>query len=635
MGNLRKKSTSWTDLSIFLFPVFLLELIKVLFVLLNRVPVSISGFGTLLRIIFYSLRFDCLVLLFVIFPLYTIVIISRSVNKPWLETLARFLYIFSIFILATLSFVDLVYYHFNYQRLSLYELSVVYTNLGLLLPTIKQYWYFVVALVAILLITIYFFPIRRGEKETRVDFLSNGIKWFIVGIFLFVMSWDFKSGQWLTPTSAFYVTRPENTPLMANAGSELLYSLRNKKKEDIRWHSFDDSTAFHLQPVIHQNLRVDSTAKKRNIVIFIMESVSAEDFDPKYRKRMMPFLDSLIGHSLYFSNFYANGFTSSSGFDAIVGGMPQLGQSDYFSLGYGYNKVDYAAKLLLQSGYNTYFNYGVMEYGYSLIKSSKMYGLQQSFGYGNSEFKKPTSKNEYGVYDHIFFPAVSKQMATIPQPFFSVIFNVSTHFPFNQLPSDILSSLPHFEKSNGRVLYYLDSVYRQFFSSIKGSAWYPNTIFIFLSDHYSRAEDRKDQTLEGKFHIPMFIFSPDNSFNGTNSRTGQQIDIPPTVLDLAGYGHPYFAFGTSLLDSTRNRFAINRFKNTIELIDDSTLLQYDLVLGRILGYYIRGADSQMKPNLTDLQSDKAARQLDQLKAFLQVFSSSVTRNKMSADAYKK
>ena len=83
--------------------------------------------------------------------------------------------------------------------------------------------------------------------------------------------------------------------------------------------------------------------------------------------------------------------------------------------------------------------------------------------------------------------------------------------------------------------------------------WFKNTIFIITADHTSHSKDKYFYSATGKFEIPLLVYDPSGQYiqAGINSKTVNQIDIMPTVLDIVNYPYPFFSLGTSMLDTTR------------------------------------------------------------------------------------
>ena len=106
---------------------------------------------------------------------------------------------------------------------------------------------------------------------------------------------------------------------------------------------------------------------------------------------------------------------------------------------------------------------------------------------------------------------------------------------------------------NRSAEYVYDEMLRNFFTSARTKPWFKNTIFIITADHTSHSKDKYFYSATGKFEIPLLVYDPSGQYiqAGINSKTVNQIDIMPTVLDIVNYPYPFFSLGTSMLDTTR------------------------------------------------------------------------------------
>jgi phosphoglycerol transferase MdoB-like AlkP superfamily enzyme len=563
-------------------------------------------------------------------------LLAEFVRWPVTLYFGRWLSILYTLLMAAILFlsaVDNIYFGSNHRRLAFTDLQQLYENNGLFWPFFRAYWWlFFLVLLLIAGAWILAEKWRKGVRQNKTS--GPSIVWCtaIYCLLLFFLGFDFRTRYFFTPSSGYFVMRSELVPYSSNTITELIASRRYARLDVAEWRFMPDDKALAIHPVVH-DIR-QRTPNHKNVVIFIIESASGKDFEAgPWRRQCMPFLDSLMEKSFVFDNFFANGRGSPAGFDAVIGGIPEGVAADFFRSGYGYNRAQWFPQVLKGHGYSTWFFYGVRKFNQSFLKTSRNFQLDNDFGYRHFEGSDTAADSWYGIYDHVFFPAVARQMTTIKPPFLSVIFNVSTHTPFNLLPQAVMDSMPDFGQSNGRALHYYDRSVRDLFGTIKQQSWFNNTIFLFVGDHFSRAADRSDKTIVGEYRIPMFIFSPDGSFKGHDSSTAQQIDIPPAILDLTGTGERFFSYGQSLFDSTRKHIAFNRHGSTLQAFDDHYLMQYNMVTRRAEGLYRYKTDSSLSSNLLESEPVAALRLTKELQAFWQVFAVTLSTNKMYPDAF--
>ncbi|HTQ65928.1 MAG TPA: sulfatase-like hydrolase/transferase [Puia sp.] len=623
----------WGFLSISGYTFIIFLILKAIFFALNFKGFSIRHTKEIYFLAIYSLRFDLIAALIVSLPVYIAVLIVKG--HPLKKIIIAPLYALIIFLVMFLGITDALYFHFNFRRISVNDFPVMWQNIQLAPYLFTKYWYLVLFVIICPVIT--FFAVQR--ILTYMYNRSLTIKQYIAGLlgmifFLGILLYDFNSRYWFTPASAFFITKADNVPFISNVLIETALSYKNEKKSPDQYLFMDDDKAKSFVPVVHEIKGIDTG--KKNIVLFIIESASREDFRPgQERRKLMPFIDSLMNQSMVFDNFFANGLASPAGFQAIIGGLPCLGFDDYFLSGYSYNKTEWMPDVLKKNGYRSYFFYGIRKFEFSFLKSIENFGFDEDFGYRNYTAGPNSNDGTYGIYDHLFFPAVALRMQKIDQPFFATIYNISTHIPFNLIPASVLDTLPDFPKSNGKSLRYYNDVLSNFFHQIQTRPWFNNTLFLFVSDHFSRASDRTQNTKVGAFEIPFFIYDPSGKLKGHISRPGEQIDIPCTILDLCNIHTTFFSYGHSLFDRSCKAYCYNQLRSTAQLIDSSFVIQYDLVQRKPDGLYNYFDDPGLQKDLSAVNKSKADSLITQLHAFYQVFTQTLTHNQMDPSTFGK
>ena len=125
----------------------------------------------------------------------------------------------------------------------------------------------------------------------------------------------------------------------------------------------------------------NTTINKQNIVIFIMESYSKE-FIGYYNEgeSYTQFLDSLMQHSLVFTNAYANGLKSIEALPAITASIPTLMDNPFITSDYAQNNFESMASLLNKEGYNTAFYHGGNKGTMGFYSFSRKAGFTDYFG---------------------------------------------------------------------------------------------------------------------------------------------------------------------------------------------------------------------------------------------------------------
>ncbi len=307
----------------------------------------------------------------------------------------------------------------------------------------------------------------------------------------------------------------------------------------------DELSVLHPDSLFPLNRYVEATPGlgKRNVVVILMESMSAAHLDELYNGRhITPYLSSLRDNSLYFSNFYSAGVHTNNGITATLYGFgPDFAKTTMTVPSNRYTGLPYA---LRQNGYHTYV----------FVTGNPQYDNMNSFFYDNSierifslyDYPKEKVVNNFGVPDDYMFSYslnyLQQRADTSDRPFFALFLTVSNHTPF---------IIPEAYRTSGadeqqQIIVYADDALRQFMSQARKTDWGKNTLFVLVGDHGNPVSTPYDYNLQYNT-IPCFFVGNDVPDSVITSPAQQQ-DIAPTLLGMLGL--PY----------TNNTMGINRLR---------------------------------------------------------------------------
>jgi Phosphoglycerol transferase and related proteins, alkaline phosphatase superfamily len=152
---------------------------------------------------------------------------------------------------------------------------------------------------------------------------------------------------------------------------------------------------------------------------------------------------------------------------------------------------------------------------------------------------------------------IKDSLANKDKPFLTTFITRSNHYPFN-----FAANMPKAEKEKSiqeRIIYtmnYADRQLARFVHSIQNEPWFENTYLIVMADHGFPLGENGNATMSGgayysTTHIPFVIIGK-NIPQKTDTISVSQIDIAPTILDLAGIKEPTPFIGHSLLKERKN-----------------------------------------------------------------------------------
>ncbi|MEI6816112.1 MAG: sulfatase-like hydrolase/transferase [Bacteroidota bacterium] len=607
----------------------LYSLLRIVFLFSNYTYFSQSSISDLLLSLISGLRFDASAIAFTNGLVIILLIIPTKLYQTnWYQAIVRVLFLTINIPFIILNCADIVYFRFTLKRATsdAFKLALVGDDFKNSLPLfIKDYWHIVLVGLVIIVLFGRFYKLTITRSNYLVIKENRIAKYITIVLITFLTILAARGGFQLRPLSIINASEssaPANAPLVLNTTFTLIKSYG--KNELINSKYFDDKTRHELFNPIHIKLDKDSFQKK-NVVIIILESFSKEyvsGMNPY--EGYTPFLDSLIRESLVFTNGFANGKKSIEAIPAILAGIPALMDEPLITSIYSGNKYCGIAEVLKkEGGYNTSFFHGGTNGTMGFEAFTKSIGFENY--YGRKEYNNEKDYDgHWGIFDEPFFQYFAKTINVDKEPFLSCIFSISSHHPYT-VPEKYTSI---FKKGNLPIhqsIRYTDYSLRRFFETSSKMPWFDNTLFIITADHTFDSEFASYQTPVGKYRVPIIIYQHNSSLKGKNDYAVQHIDILPTILDYLHYNKPYFAMGTSMLDSGCEHFSINFLNGIYQLISKDYSLQFDGNKTISLNDY--KTDTLMKVNLMSSKTTLKDSLERKLKAMIQEYNQDMISNK--------
>ena len=154
---------------------------------------------------------------------------------------------------------------------------------------------------------------------------------------------------------------------------------------------------------------------------------------------------------------------------------------------------------------------------------------------------------DWGSWDQDLLQTAHDLFAKSPQPFLGLAFTTSTHLPF-QVPQGYASPYPSDSQTHAywNSVHYADGAIGDFFAAARTTGYFANTVFVLVADHRSGI-DLAGKSAPELHHIPCLVIAPGLT-PGIERAVASQLDVLPTVVDLAHWNTPYAALGRSLFD---------------------------------------------------------------------------------------
>jgi phosphoglycerol transferase MdoB-like AlkP superfamily enzyme len=633
------KENIYTALILRLLIIFLLySICRVLFFVFNISSFSELSITNFLQILLGGLKFDLSAILYI----NSLFILSQAVPfkfrfKPAYQSFfAKFYFITNGLGLA-FNLGDIGYYPFTLRRttFSLFKQFINERNLGQLAFKfmLVDYWYLTLIFVLAVFFMVWTY---RKIKIVPLQIPNQKLYYTISTIIMLLLAWFTVAGMRggfrhstrpITLSNAGeFVNNPAEINLVLNTPFAIMQTINTQPVKKVDYFS-NKTELDSLYNPIKQPIEQEPFLKK-NIVILILESFSREYLggfnksleNGKY-KGYTPFLDSLKKVSVSFNNAYANGRSSIEALPSVITSIPSI-KEPYILSYYSGNKLNGIASLLSQKGYYTSFFHGAPNGSMGFSSFVKMAGVQHY--YGKTEYNNDDDFDGiWGIWDEPFFQYWAKTMDTFKQPFFSTLFSVSSHHPF-EVPVAYKNKFPKGTIPVHQTIGYTDMALRKFFATASKMPWYKNTLFVLTADHSSLAYHPEYKTSLGAFAIPIMIFDPTGKIKGEVYYPVQQADIMPTILNYLHYDYSYFAFGKDMLNPKLNDFVVNTLGGTYQIIMGDYALLYNN--DKVEGLYNYRNDILMQHNLADENPLKKEELVKHLKAFIQQYNQHTVDN---------
>ncbi len=532
-----------------------------------------------------SLQFDTVSILYgegvwILLSLLPLPLLIRQ-SKLWRRVLFG-IYSTLAAIIISLNIADSIYFHYTQKRFTADEIFFAdnSNSLQLIFKFASENWLLVCGGVAIMALLIW--AARPSAKPT-----SPFKKWWqyypsatlalalSVGLAIGGIRGGFtRMTRPITLSNAtLYAENSAQANLILSNPFCILRTAGSSSKVEVPEHFSSQELEQIFSPEHYPTPSADSLGLKgRNVVIFIMESFSAEH--SKHLREDLyadhegytPFLDSLMRSGYCFKRMYSNGMRSIQAMPSILGSIPSL-KTPFVLMPQALGESRQLPQILKDKGYTTSFFCGSEAGSMGFGAYARSAGIDQLFAREDYEAKygKEDFDGYWGIWDDKFLQFVGEELTKMREPFFSTMFTLSSHHPF-VTPERLKGQLPEGKTAIQPCAAYVDRGFREFFHRFGNQEWLKRTIFVFVADHVSSERySQEAKSWPGDHHILGFIYAPESELRGEFYEPTQQIDIMPTILGLLCNEEPYFAYGRDIFSSNEEPWAIS-YENGFQVV---------------------------------------------------------------------
>ena len=303
-------------------------------------------------------------------------------------------------------------------------------------------------------------------------------------------------------------------------------------------------------------LFIDAHGQKINVILVILESFSNKVIEPLGgRKGLTPNINRLCNEGICFTDFYATGSRSDRGLSSLLAAYPALIKASSI-LGFPekMKNITFLPSYFGKHGYDLSFYYGgdinfyntnmmLIQSGVNNIISRKDFPFDQA------------SRQKWGAPDEFLYARCADELLRKKQPFFSVVYNISSHEPFD-VPE-------HFKRITGtsssdrycNSVAYTDSCLGVFIDRLKASPIWNNTLVIITSDHTSlEPAPVSDIEAPESYLIPMVWVGGVVKKPWRCHNICMQTDLSATLFQQLGWDFPKSPFSKNMFGSHHYAF---------------------------------------------------------------------------------
>ena len=360
-----------------------------------------------------------------------------------------------------------------------------------------------------------------------------------------------------TPNQSFYSYSNSvlKNDIVNNSTFALLYAIYLKKGEEMPSYGVKEKKIIkNLQTLRPHNYLTQNSLlhtqkstfkRKKSVVLVLMESFGNSYVGSLGGTPTTPYFDAMSKKGLFLSNMYSSSNRSNRGFEAVTTSLFPTYTNSYLKLAKSQQKFWTIASTMKKKGYKTIFLYG----GDSKFDNMKGFALSNGFDevFDKYNFDNSIKRYTWGVCDEALYNKAEEILKNAKEPIFLMMFSLSSHKPFDY-PS---GKIEYYKKapiqSFANAIKYSDYALHSFYINLKENNFFNKGCLAIVADHNAHISGAHKIPIQ-EFKIPALFLSNDIEPQEIKGTT-HQIDIAPTLLDIAGIDADIPAMG---IDLTKN-----------------------------------------------------------------------------------
>lgn len=537
----------------------------------HLVAIEEPGTGEVLAAFWHALRLDVSTACYILVVPFFLLLFRSFINIPFADVLNKAYTLIVIVAYSLITTAELGIY-------SEWKTKLHYKALNYLSHPTEVYnsastWQFILlVLIFLSVVLLSFFLYHKycyaGISKSRRNYLTSIAFLLLSPALLFLGIRGGVQAIPITQSHAYYSNHDILNLAAVNSGYSFTFSTLDNYRfmDENPYQFFDDTKAREMVDRINRTGKDTTislfTIERPNIVVLLMESWSADLIHSLGGEEgITPEFEELADSGLLFTGFYASGNRSEQAMSSIFGGFPA---TPITAITHTLDKVTRLPSLIKElgsEGYHSSFYFG----GHLMYGGIKSYLSIAGFDEMTEiyDFDESIPKGKLGIHDEYVFDHHLGELDRLPRPFFSVVFTLSTHSPYDQPMRKVLD-WGGSENEYINSAFYTDSCLGDYFRKAAGKPWYDSTLFIIMADHSHNSYRHWDVHSPQYRHIPLLLYGEvlRPEFRGSSvGRLSSQVDIPKTLLKQLGLDAREFYWSRDLMNPYAPEFVFYETNN--------------------------------------------------------------------------
>jgi phosphoglycerol transferase MdoB-like AlkP superfamily enzyme len=306
------------------------------------------------------------------------------------------------------------------------------------------------------------------------------------------------------------------------------------------------------QRVTTDSLIIDiDTTNLPNVVLIILESFSNKVISSFGGEiNLCTNVDSISKEAIIFPSFYASGNRSDRGMAALLGGYPSLLTQSIINYPDKSVKLKKMSSYFNEKGYWSSFYYGG-DIDFYNLKSFVLQGDYREIISKDDFSKEIRNMSSWGVPDGFLFERVLGEIDK-PQPFFTTVYTLSSHTPYD-VPVQMIKAETNEEKYFNSLA-YTDSCLGDFIKAFKKTKYWENSLVIITADHGHLYPGPTEIIEPATYQIPLIWTGGVVKKAAIINNICGQPDLIPTLVKQFGWKPDSALFGHDILSTPSYAF---------------------------------------------------------------------------------